>query len=374
MLQTAASQDRSEKTKVGRELSGALVATLVGMFMANTGLLPAGAPELDIVYKYLLPLAIPMLLMSADLNAQELVVVYKYLLPLAIPMLLMSADLKRILAETGRILAAFLLGSFCTVAGSLLAYYIIPLGPHFGVDGWKIAAALTARHIGGAVNYMAVADSNHLSASVFGAGLAADDLILTIYFTSIFSLAKSILSDKEKASLENKVPLLDEVAQPSTSKSLILEAWGIQGHTITLITALTVILATAVPKLMNPIVPSAQGMARILMQIFCAAIGASANVELVVRTAPILFLFSAVALTGHVVLILGLGKLLGFTRQEILLASNANIGGPSTVAGLATAKGWTTLMVPSILVSTLGYAIGTFVGMFVGHVGLSKMG
>jgi uncharacterized membrane protein len=32
-------------------------------------------------------------------------------------------------------------------------------------------------------------------------------------------------------------------------------------------------------------------------------------------------------------LLLGLGRLLGFSRRELLLASNANIGGPPTVAG-----------------------------------------
>ena len=45
------------------------MATLVGMAMANTGVLPVGgAPEMHVVYKFLLPLAIPMLLFSADLK------------------------------------------------------------------------------------------------------------------------------------------------------------------------------------------------------------------------------------------------------------------------------------------------------------------
>lgn len=62
-------------------------------------------------------------------------------------------------------------------------------------------------------------------------------------------------------------------------------------------------------------------------QIFYATIGASANVGLVVRTAPVLFLFSALALAAHLGLLLGVGKLMGFSRRELLLASNANIGG-----------------------------------------------
>lgn len=38
------------------------------MALANIGVLPPGAPELHVVYKYLLPLAIPMLLFSANLR------------------------------------------------------------------------------------------------------------------------------------------------------------------------------------------------------------------------------------------------------------------------------------------------------------------
>lgn len=141
-----------------------------------------------------------------------------------------------------------------------------------------------------------------------------------------------------------------------------------------------------------------------MVQIFYATIGASANVGLVVKTAPVLFLFSFIALAAHLALILGLGRLAGFSQRDLLLASNANIGGkcyllrghsltpsvltrnwfrvgcaafqhlldcflcagPSTVAGMAAAKGWRSSLVPGILTSTLGYAIGTLLGMWLG--------
>jgi hypothetical protein len=50
-------------------------------------------------------------------------------------------------SETGRLLLAFLLGAACTAAGSVLAMALFPLAP-LGEEGWRIAAALTARHIG----------------------------------------------------------------------------------------------------------------------------------------------------------------------------------------------------------------------------------
>lgn len=49
---------------------------------------------------------------------------------------------------------------------------------------------------------MAVTDALAVSPSVFGAGLAADDLILTLYFTTIYTLAKSIPPDVPPATAE----------------------------------------------------------------------------------------------------------------------------------------------------------------------------
>jgi len=56
-------------------------------------------------------------------------------------------------------------------------------------------------------------------------------------------------------------------------------------------------------------------------------VGASANVWLVIRSGPVLFLFSLLALGAHLGLLLVIGRLLGFSRRDLLLASNANIGG-----------------------------------------------
>ena len=62
-------------------------------------------------------------------------------------------------------------------------------------------------------------------------------------------------------------------------------------------------------------------------QIFFAAVGASGEVRAVITTAPALFLFCFVQIAGHLGLILGVGRAAGFTRRELLLASNANVGG-----------------------------------------------
>ena len=62
------------------------------------------------------------------------------------------------------------------------------------------------------------------------------------------------------------------------------------------------------------------------------------------------------------------GKLLKFNLEDIILASNANIGGPTTAVAMAVSKGWTNLVGPIVLIGTLGYVLGTYFGLIVGSI------
>ena len=93
--------------------------------------------------------------------------------------------------STGALLMAFLLGSAATTIGTVVAFLLFPMRS-LGPDNWKIAAALMSRHIGGAVNYVAVSEALGISPSVLAAELAADNIICALYFTSLFALASKI--------------------------------------------------------------------------------------------------------------------------------------------------------------------------------------
>ena len=85
------------------------------------------------------------------------------------------------------------------------------------------------------------------------------------------------------------------------------------------------------------------------MQIFFASVGASGNLAVVLATAPRLFAWSAVAVASHLGLVLVFERLFRFSRVETCLASNANIGGPTTAAAMASSWGWPDMIVPAIL-------------------------
>ena len=93
---------------------------------------------------------------------------------------------------------------------------------------------------------------------------------------------------------------------------------------------------------------------------------ASANVAVVFRYGPRLFAFAGLILLVHLAVILLSGWLLRLDLAEIVIASNANMGGPTTAAAMAAARRWEALVLPAVLCGTLGYAAATFLGVALG--------
>ncbi len=99
--------------------------------------------------------------------------------------------------------------------------------------------------------------------------------------------------------------------------------------------------------------------------LFFVVIGVPASIPLIIQNAPLLFVFTFLIAVINLIVTMLCGKLFKFSIEEIVLACNANIGGPTTAAALAIGKGWRTLVGPILLIGTLGYVIGNYIGMFV---------
>nr|GEX99272.1 ferric reduction oxidase 4 [Tanacetum cinerariifolium] len=146
-----------------------------------------------------------------------------------------------------------------------------------------------------------------------------------------------------------------------------------EGSTLPAITAIVVILATLLPRQIGYLAPAGDALSAISIQVFFAVLGASGSIWNVINVAPSIFVFAFIQVTVHLLVVLGLGKLLRLDLKLLLIASNANIGGPTTASGMATAKGWGSLVVPGILVGIFGISIATYIAYFFGIYVLKGM-
>lgn len=103
-----------------------------------------------------------------------------------------------------------------------------------------------------------------------------------------------------------------------------------------------------------------------LIYLFFFVIGVPASIPMIITNAPLLFVFTLIIALTNMIFCFVFGKLLKFNLEDIVLASNANIGGPTTAVSMAISKGWTKLIGPIMLIGTLGYVIGTYFGIIVG--------
>lgn len=104
------------------------------------------------------------------------------------------------------------------------------------------------------------------------------------------------------------------------------------------------------------------------MTVFFAAIGAAAGGVQALRGSGRLLAFILVQLAVHLAVCIGGGLALRLPLPAVLIASNANVGGPATAAAMATARRWEGLVQPALLTGALGYAVATGIGLAVAGV------
>ena len=135
-------------------LSSCIIALLGALFLTNFGIIPTNCVFFDDI-------------------------IWGYVVPMAIPMLLLTCDIQKVGRESGRILIIFLIGSIGTTVGVLLGYALL----HDYIEHLPgIAAMLTGTYIGGTVNLVALSDAFQIPGESVSAAVVADNLLMTLYF------------------------------------------------------------------------------------------------------------------------------------------------------------------------------------------------
>ena len=136
-----------------------------------------------------------------------------------------------------------------------------------------------------------------------------------------------------------------------------------------LISTLTVAAATLFPNFFSSLSETGTALGVIFVQMFFACSGAAGSIRMVFEKAPALFAFSALQIGIHFGTLMVIGRgIFKLPKRELYLASNANVGGPTTAAAMAQAKEWKQLVLPALLIGILGYATATPIALALGPI------
>lgn len=369
-----------QKYNWASKITGAIIALVGAMALSNLNVIPTEAPAYDTVWGYVVPLAIPMLLYQANV--------------------------KKIWKESGRLLAIYCIGAIGTAIGTVIAFLMI--------DGmipelYKVAAMICGSYIGGGVNFVAMSEAFKAPGELVSATIVADNMVMAAYFFILMTIPSMAFFKK----VYNH-PLIDEVESGvGVDENLASKHWkskeislkniafavgaafvivafsfqlaaglksmiptgtpamdafnGFLSNKYLILTTVTMLLATFAEKYFGN-APGATEIGTFLIYIFFVVIGVPASIPMIIQKSPILLVFCMVVVLVNMAWCLAVGKMFKFDLEEILIASNANIGGPTTAAAMAIAKGWTKLIAPAMLVGVFGYIIGSYIAIPLGNM------
>ena len=345
-----------------RAFSAALVGILLAMILSNAGVIPGDSRAYD-------------LLIDPGVS-------------LGIVLILLSVDLRSVLEAGPRMLLAFGIGAVGTALGSFLSALV--LAPTVGPETWKLAGQFTGTYTGGGVNFAALGQAFETSSELFSAAIAADVLITALWMMVCLTVPVLLgrtqdRSDSQPTPTASDKPMTLERALYSSGRSMELadaaalaviafgSVWAASslGGLLPQIPEVLWLTTIALAIAQLPVVKRLAGAAMwgyYLLLLFLSTNGAQSVVANIVTVGPAVVYFAIGTVVLHGVTIFGLGRLFRIDWPTLVVASQANVGGPPSAMALATARGYMESLLPGVAVGLLGYALGNYWGFLIGSV------
>lgn len=349
-----------------RHLGSALLVIVLTSVVANLGVIPTyGGSEL---YE----------------------VVFSHVAPLGIFWLLLQVDLRRILSVGPSMLGLFLLGCAGTVAGVVSGMALVG-GDSFGELSSAVGGMFVGTYTGGSANYIAVATEYRVAARepVLYAGASVVDSAMTTLWMAATVILPRLLSRLRRgdggatpavgAAATGEAEDTEQLHPLDLALTLALGAFAWWGSlwfadesvrlvgfqapaTITLTTAALVLAQTPLARRLR----GARVLGMFSVLLFLAVIGALCDLEALRELGELgltLTLFVTVVVLVHGLFVFGGALLLKQDPAVAAVASQAGIGGGTSALALARSLGRADLVLPGILMGSLGTALGTYLGM-----------
>ena len=164
LLLVAAARQAEERWTAIQKISSAVVCTLLGIALANLGVIPRGGEFLGSLSRYAIPYAIVLFVLSTRL-----------------------ADLRR---AGPRMVFGFGLAGFGTFVGAFSASLLFAgvLGP----ETWKLGGTFAGAFFGGGLNFAAVGQGLEMTDSLFAGAFVVDNLSTVPWMLGQVALASAL--------------------------------------------------------------------------------------------------------------------------------------------------------------------------------------
>ena len=346
-----------QKFELLKKISSAVLCTLMGIALANLGIIPKTSAIHEGVYNIAVPFTIVLVILASRLS-----------------------DLKK---AGWPLVICFLLASFGSFAGAFLASLFF--GHLLGPETWKMAGAFAGSFVGGGMNFAAVGRGLEMSPDLFAASFLADNLSTVPYLLAQIGLF-TILNPYYRS---RSAAVTASGEAPPQENEHVRRYWTTAEISITDLAVLCSLPLGALwlSRLLSPLLPGfpevlwlttlaliaaqlpvmkklkgAAVLSYFSLHLFFIVIGANSDVSQVLKAGFPIFAYMIAIVAIHAVIVYGGGRLLGMDLPTISIASQAAVGGPGSAMALAMAMKWNTLVTPGIIVGIFGYAIGNYLG------------
>jgi uncharacterized membrane protein len=335
-----------------------------------------------------------------------------YMLPASLLLLILALDVPGILRLGPKAVIMLLSGTLGVVIGGPLALLIFR-----GVvpeDTWRGMTALCGSWIGGGANMVALGEIAGCSDEMFGKMIIVDVFIANIWMGILLFLAgRQQAIDRRTgantAAIEDLKRRVEEfqaktTRNPTLSDLIIIVAFGFVGaylayiagdwlaeqlqHVDARATEKALALDPEAGPVMTPYLSAttwkfilittagmilsftrarslegagASKIGSVFLYLLVASIGAHADFR-TIADAPLLVALGAVWMLVHIVILLGVGKLIRAPIFFVAVGSQANIGGAASAPIVASAF-HPTLAPVGVLLAVAGYVLGTYAGL-----------
>ena len=372
LLLIALAREAEERYAPIRKISSAVVCTLLGILLANVGVIPRGGEFLGSVSRYAIPYAIVLFVLSTRL-----------------------ADLRR---AGPRMVLGFGLAGFATFCGAVGASLVFAgvLGP----ETWKLGGTFAGAFWGGGLNFAAVGQGLEMTESLFAGAFVVDNLSTVPWMLAQVALASALAAVFRRRSggaepsavaaagaTGKDRPAADDEVDEETDALRRTWTEGALDITHLAVLAALPLLALAAAGLLSRVLPGVpevlwlttialvlgqipaiarlRGSAMLsyfALHLFFLVIGSASDVREVVAAGPWLFLYMISIIAVHAAVLYGFGWLLRFDLATVTLSSQAAVGGPGSALALGMALRWRERIAPAVIMGIFGYGFGNYLG------------